>query len=103
MVEVKHEAIKSDIKMFDNAMVFNNAAQKQIEQYDEDIKNSELNVEEIKNNAASLAKDIDCYNEVKKILDKELPNFLIVKTCSFVPLSNFSYFEDYIHSSQRFL
>ena len=81
-IERKYEAIKADIKMFDNAMVFNNAAQKQIEQYDEDIKNSELNVEEIKNNAASLAKDIDCYNEVKKILDKELPNFLIVKTCS---------------------
>lgn len=81
-IERKYEAIKADIKMFDNAMVFNNAAQKQIEQYDEDIKNSELNIEEIKNNAASLAKDIDCYNEVKKILDKELPNFLIVKTCS---------------------
>lgn len=81
-IERKYEAIKSDIKMFDNAMVFNNAAQKQIEQYDEDIKNSELNIEEIKNNAASLAKDIDCYNEVKKVLDKELPNFLIVKTCS---------------------
>jgi chromosome segregation ATPase len=81
-IERKYEAIKADIKMFDNAMVFNNAAQKQIEQYDEDIKNSELNIEEIKNNAASLAKDIDCYNEVKKVLDKELPNFLIVKTCS---------------------
>lgn len=81
-IERKYEAIKADIKMFDNAMVFNNAAQKQIEQYDEDIKNSELNIEEIKNNAASLAKDIECYNEVKKILDKELPNFLIVKTCS---------------------
>ena len=81
-IEHKYEAVKADIKMFDNAMVFNNAAQKQIEQYDEDIKNSELNIEEIKNNAASLAKDIDCYNEVKKILDKELPNFLIVKTCS---------------------
>ena len=37
-IERKYEAIKSDIKMFDNAMVFNNAAQKQIEQYDEDIK-----------------------------------------------------------------
>ena len=81
-IERKYEAIKSDIKMFDNAMVFNNAAQKQIEQYDEDIKNSEMNIEEIKNSAASLAKDIDCYNEVKKVLDKELPNFLIVKTCS---------------------
>ena len=81
-IERKYEAIKADIKMFDNAMVFNNAAQKQIEQYDEDIKNSEMNIEEIKNSAASLAKDIDCYNEVKKVLDKELPNFLIVKTCS---------------------
>lgn len=81
-IERKYEAIKADIKMFDNAMVFNNAAQKQIEQYDEDTKNSEMNIEEIKNSAASLAKDIDCYNEVKKVLDKELPNFLIVKTCS---------------------
>lgn len=81
-IERKYEAIKADIKMFDNVMMFNDAAQKQIEQYDEDIKNSEMNIEEIKNIVASLTKDIECYNEVKKVLDKELPNFLIVKTCS---------------------
>lgn len=81
-IERKYEAIKADIKMFDNVMMFNDAAQKQIEQYDEDIENSEMNIEEIKNIVASLTKDIECYNEVKKVLDKELPNFLIVKTCS---------------------
>ena len=81
-VEKRYEAVKADIKAFDNVMVFNDAAQKQIEQYDEDIENSEMNIEEIKNIVASLTKDIECYNEVKKVLDKELPNFLIVKTCS---------------------
>lgn len=81
-IERKYEAIKADIKMFDNVMMFNDAAQKQIEQYDEDIENSEMSIEEIKNIVASLTKDIECYNEVKKVLDKELPNFLIVKTCS---------------------
>lgn len=81
-IERRYEAVKAEIKAFDNVMVFNDAAQKQIEQYDEDIKNSEMNIEEIKNIVASLTKDIECYNEVKKVLDKELPNFLIVKTCS---------------------
>lgn len=81
-VEKRYEAVKAEIKAFDNVMVFNDAAQKQIEQYDEDIENSEMNIEEIKNIVASLTKDIECYNEVKKVLDKELPNFLIVKTCS---------------------
>lgn len=82
IVERRYEAVKAEIKSFDNVKVFNDAAQKQIEQYDEDIKNSEMNIEIIKNTVASLTKDIECYNEVKKVLDKELPNFLIVKTCS---------------------
>lgn len=82
IVERRYEAVKAEIKSFDNVKVFNDAAQKQIEQYDEDIKNSEMNIEVIKNTVASLTKDIECYNEVKKVLDKELPNFLIVKTCS---------------------
>lgn len=82
IVERRYEAVKAEIKSFDNVKVFNDAAQKQIEQYDEDIKNSEMNIEEFKRTVASLTKDIECYNEVKKVLDKELPNFLIVKTCS---------------------
>lgn len=82
IIERRYEAVKAEIKSFDNVRVFNDAAQKQIEQYDEDIKNSEMNIEVIKNTVASLTKDIECYNEVKKVLDKELPNFLIVKTCS---------------------
>lgn len=82
IIERRYEAVKAEIKSFDNVKVFNDAAQKQIEQYDEDIKNSEMNIEVIKNTVASLTKDIECYNEVKKVLDKELPNFLIVKTCS---------------------
>lgn len=81
-IERQYNKIKEDIKSFDDVMVFNDAASKQIEQFDEDIQNSKLNIEEIKNDVASLTRDIDCYNEVKKILDKELPNFLIVKTCS---------------------
>ena len=81
-IEQKYNKLKIEIKAFDDSMIFNDAAQKQIEQYDEDIHNSELNIEEIKNAVASLTKDIDCYNEVKRVLDKELPNFLIVKTCS---------------------
>ncbi len=82
LIETAYNTVKTKIKAFDDVRVFNDAAQKQIENYDEDIKNSELNIEEIKNDVASLSRDIDCYNEVKKVLDKELPNFLIIKTCS---------------------
>lgn len=80
-VEEEYNKLRAELKEFDDAQIYNEAAQKQIDNYNEDIHNSELNIEEIKNNAASLARDIDCYNEVKKILDKELPTFLIVKTC----------------------
>lgn len=80
-VEREYNLLKDELKAFDDAQIYNEAAQKQIDNYNEDISNSELNIEEIKTNAASLAKDIDVYNEVKKVLDKELPTFLIVKTC----------------------
>lgn len=80
-IEEQYNALKDDIKSFDDVMIFNNAAQKQIEQYEDDINNSEHNIEELKKASASLSKTIDCYNEVKTIIGKELPNFLIVKTC----------------------
>lgn len=81
-IEKAYNKIKEEVKLFDDAMIFNEAAQRQIEQFDEDIHNSKLNIEEIKNAVSSLTRDIECYDEVKKVLDKELPNFLIVKTCS---------------------
>lgn len=81
-IESSYNVLKDSIKSFDDIMVYNSASQQQIKQYDEDIENSKLNIEELKKSAASLSKTIDCYNEVKTIIGKELPNFLIVKTCS---------------------
>lgn len=81
-IESLYNVLKDSIKSFDDIMVYNSASQQQIKQYDEDIENSKLNIEELKKSAASLSKTIDCYNEVKTIIGKELPNFLIVKTCS---------------------
>lgn len=81
-IENSYNVLKDSIKSFDDIMVYNSASQQQIKQYEEDIENSKLNIEELKKAAASLSKTIDCYNEVKTIIGKELPNFLIVKTCS---------------------
>lgn len=46
------------------------------------ISENENIIKELKNSISQTDVDIQVYNEVLKVLDKELPNYLVVKTCA---------------------
>lgn len=74
--------LSDDIKKYNDVLLFNSTIDAQKNGYENDIKTNDLEISKLNALITSQTKDIDCYNEAKSVLDKELPNYLVVKTCA---------------------
>lgn len=81
-LQKRKDQLKLSVAEYDNVKQMNAQASAQVKLIDDEIVSSEKSLEEAKAANVSNSKDIQVYEEVKKILSRELPNYLIVKTCS---------------------
>lgn len=70
------------INSYDKVNEHNNIVSVQKLSINNSILENENNIAELKNSISQIDMDIQTYNEVLKILGKELPNYLVVKTCA---------------------
>lgn len=81
-LQKRKDQLKLVVAEYDSISSMNAQVAAQTKLIDEEITSSEKALEEAKAANVSNSKDIQVYEEVKKILSRELPNYLIVKTCS---------------------
>ena len=70
------------ITSYDKVNEHNNIVSVQKLSINNSILENENNIAELKNSISQIDMDIQTYSEVLKILGKELPNYLVVKTCA---------------------
>lgn len=81
-VQQRKDELKKMIDSYDTIKQQNASIETQRKFLNEEIVSSNKELEKVRQNLVQCGKDIETYEEVKKILSRELPNYLIVKTCS---------------------
>lgn len=78
----QYSSLYEDIQKYNEVDSFNTIVETQKKEYETDITTNEKELENINKQNVEYVKEIKSYNDARHILEKELPNYLVVKTCA---------------------
>ena len=77
-----YKQLQKDITSFNDVVAYNNTILSSISDLNKDLVTYKADIAKLMDSNTLIVKDLEYHEEAKNVLVKELPNYLVVKTCS---------------------